>query len=242
VDPRPRRLPVYKPPSASFKRVGRRDFRIKRIFAGPKGSRLLSLMARILVRPVLPVVITLSLALSAGCSGVLGTPYDRANGYVADANEAIDEHNRLFEEARATYEGAKDSVETGETTTQEATSQEIGRFTQARTTMQEARDTLEEAREPLSEVQDLEVEAEIQEYAGLLSEAIDAQLAAENREINFYEILEQDPTLADNRQEAEDLLTEVDDGYAEAEDAYNRAQELADANPELLPEESQTSR
>jgi hypothetical protein len=104
--------------------------------------------------------------------------------------------------------------------------------------MQEARDTLEEARDPLSEVQNLEVEAEVQDYAGLLSEAIEAQLAAESREIDFYEILEQDPTLADNRAEAEDTLTEVDDGYQEAEDAYARAQEIAAANPELLPEEN----
>ena len=195
-------------------------------------------MARILVRPVLPIVITLSLALSAGCSGILGDPYDRANGYVVDANEAIDEHNQLFEAARATYNEARESVESGETTSQEATTQEVMRFTRARETMQEARDTLEEAREPLSEVQDLEVEAEVQEYAGLLSDAIEAQLAAESREIDFYEILEEDPTLADNREEAENILAEVNDRHQEAEDAYAQAREIAAANPELLPEEN----
>lgn len=197
-------------------------------------------MARILVRPVFAVVITLSLSLLAGCSGVFGDPYEQANGYVADANEAIEEHNRLFENARGTYEEARESVEAGETTSTEATTQEVERIAQARENMQEARDTLQEAREPLSEVQDLEVEAEVQEYAGLLSEAIDAQLAAEGGEIGFYELLEQDPTLTDRREEAEGILTEVGDGYEEAENAYARAREVADANPELLPEGSQS--
>ena len=199
VAPSSRRFLISRRPSVLFRRAGRNVFRRSRTFAGPKGGRLLSLMARILVRPVFAVVITLSLALSAGCSGISGDPYDQANGYVADANEAIEEHNQLFEEARGTYEEARESVEAGETTSAEATTQEVERITQAREGMEEARDTLEEAREPLSEVQDLEVEAQIQEYAGLLSEAIDAQLAAESREIDFYELLEQDPTLADNR-------------------------------------------
>jgi len=193
-------------------------------------------MARILVRPVLAVVITLSLALLAGCSGVLADPYDQANGLVADANEAIEEHNQLFEEARGTYEEAKESVDSGETNSGEATTQEVERLAQARENMQEARDTLEEAREPLAEVQDLEVEAEVQEYAVLLSEAIDAQLAGEGGEIGFYELLERDLTLADNREQAEEILTEIGDRYEEAGNAYNRARELADANPELLPE------
>ena len=179
-------------------------------------------------------MITLSLSLLAGCSGVFGDPYEQANAHVADANEAIEEHNRLFENARGTYEEAREAVEAGETTSQEAE-----RVTQARENMQEARDTLQEAREPLSEVQDLEVEAEVQKYAGLLSEAIDAQLAAEGGEIGFYELLEQDPTLADRREEAEGILIEVGNGYEEAENAYARAREVADANPELLPEGSQ---
>ena len=180
-------------------------------------------------------MITLSLA---GCSGISLDPYDQANRNVADANEAIEEHNQLFADARSTYEEARGSVEAGETTSAEATTQEVERIAQAREDMQEARTTLEEAREPLSEVQDLAVEAQIQEYAGLLSEAIDAQLAAESREIDFYELLEQDPTLADNREEAEGILTEVGDGYEEAENAYERAREVANANPELLPEGS----
>jgi hypothetical protein len=191
-------------------------------------------MARILVRPVLTVVIALSLALSAGCSGVFGDPYEQANGHVVDANEAIEEHNRLFEEARSAYEEAKESVEAGETTSGEATAQEVERMAQAQEDMQEARDMLEEAREQLSEVQDLEIEAEIQEYAVILSEAIDAQLAGEGGEIGYYQLLERDPTLADNREDAEEMLTEIGDRYEEARTAYDRARELADANPELL--------
>jgi len=176
-------------------------------------------------------VITLSLALLAGCSGVLGDPYGQANEHIADANEAIEEHNQRFEEARGAYEEAKDSVESGE-----ASSEEEERMAQARENMQEARDTLGEAREQLSEAQGLEVEAEVQEYAELLSEAIDAQLAGEGGEIGFYELLERDPTLDDNREQAEGILTEVGDRYEEARNAYDRARELADANPELLPE------
>ncbi len=63
---------------------------------------------------------------------------------------------------------------------------------------------------------------------------MDAQISAEEREMNFYELLEQDPTLQDSRTEAENILSEVDDGYEEAEEAYERAQGLANTNPELL--------
>jgi hypothetical protein len=180
---------------------------------------------------MLLVVITLSLSLSAGCSGLLGGPYDQANEYVTQANQAIDEHNRLFEEARGTYKEAKEAIESGKDT-----SQEVDRITQAKETMQAARSGLEGARVPLSAVQNLDVDSQIKEYAVLLLEAINAQIAAESREIRFYELLEKDPTLADNRQEAEQTLTEVGDGYKEAENAYDRAQELADANPDLLKE------
>lgn len=197
-------------------------------------------MVRILIRTVLLVVITLSLALLAGCSGVSGDPYQQANGYVAEANEAINEHNALFEEARGTYEEAKEAVEeageSGSEDASEGTDAQVEEITQARETMQEARDTLEEAREQLSEVQDLEVAPEVQEYAVLLSEAIDAQLAGEGGELSFYELVERDPTLADNRERAEDILTDVGDRYDEARNAYDRARELADANPDLLPE------
>jgi hypothetical protein len=221
-------------PSLSFQRGLRNVLRKMRNLAGTKGGRLLSLMARILIRSVLLVVITFSLYLSVGCSGLFQDPREQANDRLADANQAIEEHNRLFEEARSTYEEAKGAVESGEIT--QATTQETERFADARSTMQEARSQLVEASEPLSDVQDLDVEAEIQEYAGFLSEAVDAQLVGEESEIEFYEILEQDPTLSENREEALGILAEAGDGYEEAQNAYGRAQELADQNPELLRE------
>jgi hypothetical protein len=201
-------------------------------------------MTRILVRPVLLVVITLSLALATGCSGLSGDPYEQANDYVVEANEAIQEHNRLFEEARGTYEEAKEAVESGESSSEDDAEEDaiqeedIEEIAQARETMQEARDTLDGAREPLSEIRDLNVEEEITQYAVLLAEGVDAQIAAENREITFYETLEQDPTLEDNREDTEELLTEVGDGYEEAQNSYDRARELAEANPNLLGEAS----
>ncbi len=187
--------------------------------------------ARVPVCPVLLVAITLSLPLLAGCSGLFGSPREQANDYVGEANQAINEHNRLFEEARSTYTEAKETVEAGEDV-----SEGEERIARTRETMQEARGRLEEAREPLSELYDLDGDPEIKEYAGLLLNAVDAQLAAEAGEIEFYEILEQDPVLSENREEALHILSEVDDGYEEAEDAYERARELADANPELLKE------
>ncbi|MDQ3834086.1 MAG: hypothetical protein M3315_10725, partial [Actinomycetota bacterium] len=77
-------------------------------------------------------------------------------------------HNRLFEAARGTYAEAKEAFEAGETASKEA-----GRATQTRETMQEARGKLEEAREPLSHVLDFNLDPELKEYAGLLSEALD---------------------------------------------------------------------
>lgn len=197
-------------------------------------------MVRILIRPAFLIVITLSSALLAGCAGLSGDPYEQANGYVAEANEAIEEHNDLFEEARGTYDEAREIVEAGETDSEDGSGvtagQEEEEIAQARETMEEAQDTLEEAREPLSELQDLDVDEEIIQYSVLLSESVSAQLSAENREIEFYGLLEQDPTLADTREEAEELLAEVGDGYEEARSSYDRAQELAAANPDLIQE------
>jgi tetratricopeptide (TPR) repeat protein len=187
-------------------------------------------MARILVRPALLVVITLSSLLSAGCAGGLfGGPYAQANGLLNEANEAIEDHNWILEEARFAYEGAREAVEAGEDASEGAE-----RITQAQQTIQEAQDELEEARESLSEVQELDVEPKIGEYSQALSETVDAQISAEDREIDFYELLEQDPTLQDSRTEAENILSEVNEGYEAAEEAYERAQGLANANPELL--------
>ena len=188
-------------------------------------------MARVLGCPVLFVVIALSLPLLTGCSVLFGNPREQANDYVVEANQAIDEHNQRFEETRSTYAEVKEAIEAGGDTSKEAE-----RIVQTRETMQKARDKLEEAREPLSEVRDLNVGPEIREYAGFLSDALDAQLAAEAKEIEFYEILEQDPILSKNREEVLDILADADDGYKKAGDNYGRAQELADANPKLLKE------
>jgi hypothetical protein len=78
------------------------------------------------------------------------------------------------------------------------------------------------------------VDPELKEYTGLLSNALDTQLAAEAKEIEFYEILEQDPALSENRNEAQDVLADASEGYKKAKDTYGHAQKLADANPELL--------
>jgi outer membrane murein-binding lipoprotein Lpp len=184
-------------------------------------------MARILVRPVLLVVITLSLPLLAGCSG--SDPRQQTDDSVAQANAAIDEHNQLFEQARATYTEAKDAIES-----EEDPSGEAGSITQARETMEEAQGKLQEAKQPLTGVQDLTVDPEIKEYTGLLSKALDAQIAAEGQEINFYKILESDPGLESDRKKALNTLAEVGDGYKKAKDAYGQAQKLADANPNLI--------
>lgn len=188
-------------------------------------------MVRILICPVLLVAIALSLPLFAGCSGFFSNPHEQANDYVATANAAIEEHNRLFDEARNTYAEAKTAVET-----EYDPSGEAERFTQARETMQEAQGNLSKAKEPLTEMQNLNVEPEIKDYAGLLSEAIDAQVSAENQEIEFYQILESDPSLEDKRQQALDLLSEASDGYQKAKDDYGSAKELADNNPKLIKE------
>lgn len=174
-------------------------------------------------------MITLSLLLAAGCTSVSGDPRQQAADAIAEANGTISEHDRLFGEARETYEGAREAIEDGENPEEAA-----GRIAEARGTLSEARTSLEEAREPLLEVRNLDVEQEIKEYAGLVAEAMDAQLEAEAREIEFYEILEEDPILRDDRERALDVLSEAEDGYERAEASYARSREVADANPELI--------
>ena len=188
-------------------------------------------MPRILARQVLFVVIALSLPLFSACSGASGDPREQANDSVVEANEAIGEHNQLFAEVRSTYAEAKEAVETGDDPSEEAE-----RFTQTRETMEEARARLSEARQLLAEVRNLDVEAELRDYVGLLSEALDTQIAAEDREIDFYQILEDDPSLEDDREEALDILDQVDDFYQRAADDYREAQEFADENPQLIRE------
>lgn len=195
-----------------------------------KGGRLLSLMVHIVNRKALLVVIPLALFLAAGCSG---DPRERANEAIEEANDSIQEHNELFEQARNTYEEAREAIEAGDDPAAES-----GRIAEARTTLGEARDSLEEAREPLEEVQELEVEDPVREYAAALSEAMEAQVSAENREMEFYELLEEDPALEESREQAGEILSEVDEGYDEAETAYGRAQEIADSNPEVMSPET----
>lgn len=173
-------------------------------------------------------MILLSFVLAAGCSNVFGeNPQERANEALARSNEAIDEHDSRFKEARATYTEARRAIESG----RDPGSQEA-EISTARQTLQEARSSLEDAREPLTVVQGIEdVDPAVEEYAGKLSEAIDHQLTAEARELEFYRLLEDDPALEENREQAQDLLSEADGAYEAAEEDYQQARELADANP-----------
>jgi uncharacterized protein with von Willebrand factor type A (vWA) domain len=184
-----------------------------------------------MINPRAPiVVILLSALLLGGCSGVLGEdPREQANEAIVEANESIAQHNQLFEQARDTYADVKEQIEAGEDP-----SGERDRITEAKNTLEEARGNLDDARESLASVQDLDVDRTIKEYARLLSEAMDAQLAAEAREIEFYDLLEEDPALENNRDRALDLLEEIGAGYEKAERAYGEAQELANSNPNVI--------
>jgi len=176
------------------------------------------------------VVILLSMFVLAGCSGIFGeSPREQADEAISNANQSISEHNKLFDEARSTYADVKQEIESGDDP-----SKEKDNITDAKNTLQEARKHLQDARESLSTVDDLDVDPAIREYASLLSEAMDAQLAAEAKEIEFYGILEEDPALQDNREQALDLLSEVGDGYKEAEKTYAEAQDLANEHPKLI--------
>ncbi len=181
-------------------------------------------------RSALIVVISISAFLLGGCSGVLGMdPREQANEAIVEANEFIAQHNQLFEQARDTYADVKQQIEAGEDP-----SGERDRITEAKETLEDARGNLDDARESLAGVQDLEVDGTIKQYARLLSEAMDAQLAAEAKEIQFYDLLEEDPALENNRKQALELLEEIGTGYEGAERTYAEAQELADSNPNVI--------
>ncbi len=181
-------------------------------------------------RPALPVVILLSTLLLAGCSGLFGeSPGEKADGAIMEANGAISEHNRLFGEARDTYASVKAEIEAGDDP-----SAQQDRITEARDTMEMARSRLQEANTSLDDVNDLDVDPAVKRYAGTLSDAMDAQISAENREIEFYTLLQEDPALENNRQEALDLLEQVGNDYERAEQAYTEARDLADENPDLI--------
>lgn len=185
-------------------------------------------------RSAIFVVICLAPLLLYGCSGFSEDPREQANEAISSANEAVSRHNELFEETRNTYREVKEEIEAGGGSEEEDFQEEREQISAAADNLQQARSELEEARGSLDEVDELEVEPAVKEYANLLSGAMEAQISAESSEIEFYELLQEDPTLEDNREEAERLLSEAGDGYQEAENSYQEAQELADANPDLL--------
>jgi hypothetical protein len=187
-------------------------------------------MLHIINRRTFCVVILLSTLFSAGCSNLFGeSPGEKADRVIVEANRAIEEHNRLFDEARATYAEVKEEIESGNDP-----SGQQDRITEARETMEEARANLQDARDSLATVDDLDVDPAVKRYASTLADAMEAQISAEDREIEFYALLEEDPSLENNREEAENLLAQVGDDYEEAERAYAEARELADENPDLI--------
>jgi hypothetical protein len=181
-------------------------------------------------RRAFSVVILLSSLLLAGCSGLFGpSPGEQADRAISEANDAIADHNRLFDQARSTYNDVKQEIEAGNDP-----SAQQDRITEARQRMEEARSRLQDARDSLEGVNDLDVDQTVKRYASTLSDAMAAQISAEDREIEFYALLEEDPSLQDNREEAENLLQQVGDDYERAEQAYAEARDLADQNPELI--------
>ena len=187
-------------------------------------------MQHMINRRAFSVVILLSSLFLAGCSGVFGpSPGERADRAINDANESIAEHNRLFDQARTTYTDVKQEIEAGNDP-----SAQQDRITEARERMEEARSNLQDARGSLQEVDDLDVDPAVKRYAGTLSDAMEAQISAEDREIEFYSLLEEDPALENSRDEAENLLQQVGDDYERAEQAYAEARDLADENPEII--------
>jgi hypothetical protein len=187
-------------------------------------------MFHMINRRALCVVILLSSFLLAGCSGVFGpSPGERADRAISKANGAIEEHNRLFDDARGTYADVKQQIEAGNDP-----SAQQDQITEARDKMEEARSRLQDARDSLGGVNDLDVDPAVKRYASTLSDAMEAQISAEDREIEFYTLLEEDPALENNREEAENLLEQVGDDYERAEQAYAEARDLADENPDLI--------
>jgi hypothetical protein len=187
-------------------------------------------MAHIINLRALIVVISLSPLLLGGCSSVISPdPRDQANEAIVEANQSIAEHNKLFEKARDTYSDVKKQIEAGEDP-----SSERDRITQTKDTMEEARGHLEDAKDSLATVQDLDVDKDIKQYASLLTQAMNAQLAAEAKEVDFYDLLEEDPALENNRDKALDLLDEIEAGYQKAEKTYQQAQDFADSKPKVI--------
>jgi vacuolar-type H+-ATPase subunit I/STV1 len=176
------------------------------------------------------VVILLSGFVLAGCSGIFGsTPREQADEAISVANESISEHNKLFDQARSTYADVKKKIEAGDDP-----SKEKDNVTEAKNDLEEARGHLQDARDSLQTVNGLDVDPAIKKYASLLSDAMQDQLVAEAKEVEFYGILEEDPALANNREKALDLLSEVENSYQKAEKTYGEAQDLANSHPKLI--------
>jgi hypothetical protein len=182
------------------------------------------------------VVIALAALLIYGCSPFTEDPREQANEAISSANESVSQHNELFRETRDTYQQVKEQIETsgGGSGDENAFEEEKERLASAQGDLEEARSRLEEARGSLEGVQDLDVNRPVKRYANVLGGAMESQISAESSEIDFYGLLIEDPTLENNRERAEELLTQAGDGYQEAENSYQEAQELADSNPDLL--------
>ena len=187
-------------------------------------------MTYMITRLTPAVVILLSAFLLSGCSGVFGEdPRQQADEAISDANKSISEHNELFDEARSTYADVKQKIESGDDP-----SKEKDNITEAKNALEKARQDLKDARGSLGTVEDLDVDPSVKKYARLLTKAMDAQLTAEAKEIDFYGLLEEDPALENNREKALDLLSEVGAGYKRAEKTYDKAQDFANAHPNLI--------
>ena len=225
---------VVASPVVSRRKSFKRRARLRRSGEGRKrslkGGRLPSLMTHMINRYAIVVVIILSaIFMAVGCSSISKDPKEEANKDVAAANKSIQQHNKLFQDARDTYADVKKKIESSKDPSKEKT-----RVSEARKTMQDARGHLQEARSSMQEVKDLDVKSTVKDYAKTLSTAMDDQLAAEAKEIEFYGVLEDDPALKDNRKKALDLLSEVGDGYKKAGKSYEKAQKLADSHPKMI--------
>lgn len=178
-------------------------------------------------------MILLSPLVAAGCS--TEDPRQEANRAIERANEDIAAHDDLYDEARAAYEESQSSAQDEESAETTQSAESAG---EARESMQEARSRLEEARREISTIRDLDVSSDLREYSRTLDEALESQLRAERREIEFYELLAEDPALQEDREQATEALDEAEDAYAEADREYQEAAEVADSNPELVAPES----
>lgn len=205
----------------------------------PKGGILPSLMPHILNRYAPIVVIIFAALLTFACSSNSDNPREKANQAVAKANQQIAEHNKLFNQSRDTYTQVKDKLESGDDPEKQKE-----QITEASDTLKEARGHLQDARDSLNGVANLkDLDPAVKRYVRLLSQAMDAQLSAEAKELEFYDVLENDPALEGNREKALDLLSEVDEDYKQAENAYAQARDLASSNSSViaLPKETTSS-